>query len=255
MTEAPKIDHMHTTEPRVTATDVEKFVRENLIKAGGGSMCVDGRYPPGVDKGRIARPGGDGGDVMVLLALRDEGRLNLPESELTPEALTLRVMRAVNKEGREFTIHTDDHVGCAHLAKAADPQTAQPYGVKSEDMQRVIVFAEKRAQGGGRIRITRLPGPHAEQGVLVIDSENWTVNHSNGSTQFFVYDQKRDINYVEQLVPALNIPGLTAANFLRVAEKQRNATLNSVAKDPQGNPLPYFLVKVNLSGQPGVEIL
>lgn len=245
MTEAVNSEKMIKEKKVATLKEAQQYVTANTVRAEKGSMCVDGRYVVAVDYGRVARPGGDGGDVETLLYLRDQGKLDLPEEELTPEALTDRVIKVVNNMGEDFTIHTDNHshstpelnsaedasLGCAHLAKAADSVTSQPYKVNPEDMQRVIKHIKRRKEEGAKVRITKLNGLHLEQGILVVIGKEMTVNHSNVDTQFFVYDQARDYDYIKNdLLPRLDIPGLTIEDYLEASKLQREATLGYVAK-------------------------
>src|SRR5205814_1274014 len=99
---------------------------------------------PSQATGMIARPGGDAGYVMALLALNRKKHLGL-----TPEQCFNAVYKAIAKQHGRFCMHTDHHVdpdshthhgliGCGHLAKAATDELSKEYEVKSEDVARVV---------------------------------------------------------------------------------------------------------------------
>lgn len=215
-------------------------VVKNLTPAKEGRKCVDGRYASeGNDQGMIARPGGDFGYVMALLAVNREKQLGL-----TPEQCVDAVFNAVTVEGNLFYMHTDTHaehdhghndkpaIGCGHIAKALNPELASGYAVPEDDMRKAFAHMQKYLQLKEKVRMTVLEGDHKEQGVLVVDSETRTVKPQNeqDKTMYFIYDKKRDAEYIQKtLIPRLKIQALNGEDFMKAADAQLAATLHNLA--------------------------
>lgn len=229
-------------------TTVEKFVQENLVPTKVGRRCVDGRYESDSEEsGTTARPGGDFGYVMALLAQNDSLGLGL-----TPEESAEKIYLAVTSDGTDFSMHTDHHasfpnqegetsaIGCGHIAKALNPTTNSGYEASSEDVQRALNQIRGKVLVRGRIHLAVLEGEHAEKGVLIVTGTKVTVNPSNGESMYFVYDQTRDHEYMKDLVARMNIPGLTAEEFIEASNQQLGATLKNLASG-----LPQFLINAD----------
>lgn len=236
------------SKEEITTTTVEQFVRNNLVPSKKGRRCVDGRYPKdSTSSGTLARPGGDFGHVMALLAVNQSQNLGL-----TPEECVESVFLAVLEDGSEFSMHTDHHVpfpnekgttvqiGCGHVAKAMDQTTNSGYGVNSENVQKALERIQEMIKTGKAVHLDSLDGEHAEKGVLVITGTKMTVDPSDRRSMYFVYDQIRDVENLRDIVAKINIPGLTTEKFTEATNKQLGATLKNLALG-----LPQFTVNAD----------
>lgn len=222
-------------------TRVSKYVGDNTVSAMPGRKCVDGRYGT-IDSGMIATPGGDLGDVMVLMALSHQLQLGL-----SMEQCFNAVYDAAVAEQRKFNFHTDQHsehdnqdtdsadkkIGCGHAAKPTNQALAALYGLDAIEMQSLVNYALIRAQHDQNINQASLPGDHEEAGVLINNGISGSVNPNNGSDHdlqmYFVYDAKRYLQYVEKLIPRLNTTKVTVENWMVMHNRQLDATLRNLA--------------------------
>jgi len=96
-----------------------------------------------------------------------------------------------------------------------------------------------------------LDGEHAEQGVLIIDNTTYTVNAMDPKehSMYFIYDKKRDEEFLAKLVEAMAIPGVTFEDMKKEADIQLQATLHNLAKG-----LPIYTVTYKKS-EPQVKYL
>lgn len=230
--------------PEVSVEDVKAHVKANTVSVRDGRKCVDGRYGKDMDTGMIARPGGDFGYVLTLLALNRKHNLGL-----TPEQCFDRVYDTVTKNSGLFYMHTDEHsehdkehdkghehlhIGCGHVAKSSDAHLCAMYDVSAEDVQRVLAYVHEKQKSNSQIHNTVLAGAHAEEGVLVVTGTEKTVDPRD-TRMFFVYDKTRDNQYMETvLFPALSLNGITLEDFKAASDVQLNATLKLLA---EGKPL------------------
>ncbi|HSX09119.1 MAG TPA: hypothetical protein VLF93_03125 [Candidatus Saccharimonadales bacterium] len=259
----PLINRLHLKRPVIkrisqqfvpSEKELEKtleYVKKNTVKARVGRKCVDGRYPPDTARGMLARAGGDCGYVMALMAINEKKKLRL-----SPEQCFNAVYKVINQKMHgAFCIHTDHHadpihkvlspqmhqtlIGCGHLSKAASQGIRQPYDVPNEDIKRIITYAKNLADIDEHIEMVNLEGEHLEKGVLVINDNDLTVNAMDPKTHemYFIYDKKRDNEFMKQLVDKMEIPGVTYEDMLKEADIQLQATLHNLAKG-----LPIYTV-------------
>lgn len=227
------------------------YVKKNSVLAREGRKCVDGRYPPDTARGMLARAGGDCGYVMALMAINRKKKL-----QLSPEQCFNAVYKVINQKMHgAFCIHTDHHadpdhaimdkqmhqtlIGCGHLAKAASQGLRHPYDVQSEDIKRIITYAKNLADINNSVEIINLDGEHAEQGVFIVDDTERTVNAMDPKTRemYFIYDKKRDEEFMKKLVKEMDLPGVTFEDMKKEADIQLQATLHNLAKG-----LPIYTV-------------
>lgn len=209
-----------------------KHIKKNTVKAMPGRKCVDGRYEPGQEEGRIARPGADFGYVMILLALNKEKQLGL-----SPEECVDRMYDIVTKDGGTFFMHTDTHahspsIGCGHIAKACQEELASEYGLSAMDVKHALHYTQMRFKKGDSIHITTLTKDHEECAVLDVWGNQKTVRPYDPETgiMVFVYDRKRDTAFMRDVVvPQLHLPKGTFADFNRVSNKHLAVTLRLLA--------------------------
>jgi hypothetical protein len=237
--------------------DAHRHIDGNVIPAAVGRKCVDGRYAPGT--GQLARAGGDMGYVLVLLALNAQKPLGL-----TPVQCLDLVYGFATKHGGLFSWHTDTlsdppngvfqharndaEIGCRHCANAADPAFAPDFGLDADQVKTVITYAKARQRHGDSIELVRLAGDHAEQGVLLVESSHYTVNASasEGKSMYFIYDRKRDDDYMFALVYWLQSYrglGVSLEEFRSMAWRQTHATLRIQAREK-----PIVHVAIDESG-------
>jgi hypothetical protein len=225
--------------------DAHGHIDGNVIPAVAGRKCVDGRYAPGT--GQLARAGGDMGYVLVLLALNAQKQLGL-----TPMQCLDLVYGYATNDGGQFSLHTDTRtdppskdfshprndaeIGCGHCANAADPAFAPDFGLDTDEVKTIITYAKARQRNGDSVELVRLAGDHAEQGVLLVESSHYTVNASasDRKSMYFIYDRKRDDDYMFALVFWLQSHqglGVSLEEFRGIAWRQTHATLQIQARD------------------------
>lgn len=226
---------------KVDIENILTYVRASTIPAQVGRKCVDGRYLPDQAPGMIARPGGDCGYVMALMAVSKKKKLGL-----TPEQCFNAVYNAVAvKSG--FCMHTDHHtdpdrythiglIGCGHLAKAANKKLCKQYHVDSDDVKRVVDYARNICEISRTIHMVNLDGNHQEKGVLIVSSDTYSVLADNPKLQqmYFIYDEERDREFIRDLVKEMQIVGVTYADMKEESDLQLQATLQNLA---QGLPI------------------
>ena len=231
--------------------ETSAYVQKNTVHAREGRKCVDGRYPPDTAKGMLARAGGDCGYVMALMAINRKKKL-----QLSPEQCFNAVYKVIDQKMHgAFCIHTDHHadpdhavankhlhktlIGCGHLSKAASQGLRHPYDVQNEDVKRIITYAKNLADIDDNVEMINLEGEHAERGVLLVNDLEYTVNAMAPKTRemYFIYDKKRDEDFMEKLVKAMAIPGVTLEDMKEESDIQLQATLHNLAKG-----LPIYTV-------------
>lgn len=234
---------LNATKEEQAPEAVHQFVKENLIPGSEGRKCIDGRYDDSQGLGMIARPGGDFGYVMTLLALQNKHNY---DTFPIKNAFDM-VHKVVTANGGKFYMHSDEHageghIGCGHAAHAASENTDLLYGVHNVQARQALSRAREITQSGGNTMVwENLRGDHKEEGLLIIEDSTKTVRSQglNGG-MYFVYDQMRDEEYIKsQLIPPLvQQMGLNDTarkqfedEFLNVAKLQMNATLHLLAKD------------------------
>jgi hypothetical protein len=240
---------LRTDAPQIpSAEDLKEtiaYVQKNTVQGKDGRKCVDGRYPPDQAAGMIARAGGDCGYVMALMAINKKKKLGM-----TPEQCLNAVYKVIRtKLHGAFCIHTDHHVdplhesanqkmhqtliGCGHLSKAATQgRLREKYDVHNEDVKKIIAYARNLADIGEGVEIVNLAGEHAERGVLLVDDATYTVNawDQEMHKMYFIYDKKRDEEFMKKLVKEINLPGVTFADMKKESDIQLQATLHNLAK-------------------------
>lgn len=224
---------------------VNTFVRQNTVTVAEGRKCVDGRYLPYQSRGAIARPGGDAGYVLALLALDRKKHLGM-----TPEQCFNAVYKVVAKGNGKFGMHTDHYtdpdgqthhglIGCGHLAKAASRSFSEEYEVLRKDMERFVEYIRNVADISPALEMVNLEGGHKESGVLVVESRVHTVSSQNVENRemYFVYDEERDTAFLKNLVSEMAIAGVSYAEMKRESDLQLHATLHILARH-----LPVYIV-------------
>ncbi len=213
-----------------------------VVAAKNGRRCIDGRYKLDEHSGTIARPGGDFGYVMALLAVISQFGLNLK-----PEDCFERIYEVIIAENNAvFSMHSDnanelsrlnrsardesEHpiIGCGHIANAMLKSNAFRYGLFTQDVVSALNYARKKKSKGGRIDIDILDGVHAEAAVLVVKGKR-TIQPWLDDKMFYVYDVERDRVFMEDLVRKLKIPGVTPERFIHASTQQLRETLRLMA--------------------------
>lgn len=222
-----------TMENQIIIEEAGKFAKFNIVNGINGTQCIDGRYlPNNPSSGMISRPGANFKDIMALLALKD--RL-----DLSVEQCVEKVVNVVLARGEKFYMHTDEHcenghgpvIGCGHIAKATLGDISPHYGVSYRDVLKALEYTKDSFEEDPRFVMVILTGDHTEKAVLINTGVEHTLNHSNGTEMYFVYDSKRDEDYMQKMVADLNISGLTYEEFKLVSDRQLQATLRNLAID------------------------
>lgn len=222
---------------------VQEYIASNIVRARSGRKCVDGRYLPNQASGMIARPGGDLGYVMALMGVNKRKNLGL-----TPEKCFNEVYKVVSRgKVNHFYMHTDHHadpdpktqkalIGCGHAAKAAQENLSKEYGLVADDVARLVRYARNVADITQGVEIVNLQGAHEEAGVLVVNSEKFTVNSKdpNLGSMYFVYDGQRDTDFLRNIAFQMAIPGVSFEEMKKESDLQLQATLHNLA---QGLPI------------------
>ncbi len=242
--------------------EVQKFLESSMVpitESNKFARCVDGRYENIADMPMIAKPGGDVGDVMAAF-----GALNLMGKELAPEAVLAAVEQVIG--GIEnFQFHTDAHadpesvgLGCGHFKQAKlDPDA---YGVTAEQMEFIGAALPALLEQGAHQEV--LQGDHAEQAVVVVDSESYGVKpllrEGEKLQEAFVYQKTWHTAQLDQLANALQESLATKGEAVEGAEirtalndafgKQLTETLARLAKG-----LPVYVASINADGNVSIS--
>jgi hypothetical protein len=187
--------------------EAQTFVEMNsrpITDSNRFSRCVDGRYDAIKDCPLIAKPGGDVGDIMAAF-----GALNILNQTVAPEKVLQSVVQNIG-DVQHFNFHTDDHAepadigfGCGHFAQAKNDPTA--YGVTQEQMDFIAAQLPLLVEQGAHQEV--LHGNHAEQAVVVVDSESYGVLpliHIGGNLrEAFIYQKTIHTDQLNRLAQSL----------------------------------------------------
>jgi hypothetical protein len=231
---------------KINLSETIAYISKNIVPAQKGRKCVDGRYSPAESSGMIARPGGDCGYVMALMAVNKQKALGL-----TPEQCFDIIYKVIKNNHEHFSMHTDHNIdpdgnthmgliGCGHLAKAAIKKLSPEYNVLSEDVVKLVNYARNIAQTSTNLEMINLHDEHAEVGVLIINSKNYTINSEDPKLKkmYFIYDEERDNDFLKKLVNEMEIQGVTFSDMKKASDLQLQATLSNLAAG-----LPIYSVK------------
>ena len=181
----------------LSSTDVQKFVTDNQYEVNRKekffSRCIDGRYKNSDNLAPQAFPGGDLGELAMILAAGNSYGFSVdPKKALNA---LIKIVGGV----KEFRFHTDHHAdekavagGCGHFKQISLDPKAYNLEEKNLDFMRIELVKIKK-QGGQE---TVLEGDHLEGAVLLV-SGNWGVfNQGNLDmetgkrfVEVFVYQQ------------------------------------------------------------------
>lgn len=189
---------------KITREEVEEFVKENLVPANDEqTACPDGRYNQEQSRGGTRAFGADFGVAMAIAAtLKDNG------TYLSAEEIVERYWKAkcqtVGKKTK-INYHTDTHnhgsdkIGCAHIAKAADPQHNGLYGsIAYQEVQALYASFSKHPEA----ELTVLEGNHEEKAVLLVHGISHSVHSKDRKGRmYFVADVDRTDRFIDKIVP------------------------------------------------------
>lgn len=146
-----------------------EMTSKSLDEFNRSSRCIDGRYEGLKNFPMVAKPGADVGDVMVAFAA-----LNILGKTLSSETVLSTVVRLVGGV-QKFSMHTSDLTdpkdigfGCEHMMYAKEDLDS--YGVTQEQMDFLVGQLPTLLEQGAQQEV--LHGDHAEQAVIVVDSES-----------------------------------------------------------------------------------
>lgn len=238
--------------------EAQTFVEMNSKLLDGTnkySRCIDGRYENTGALAMIAKPGGDVGDVMALF-----GALNFLKISLPNEAVLAIVVEAVGG-AQHFNFDTDDQTeptdfaaGCDHFAQARFNPEA--YGLTAEQISFISMQLPLLVQQGAKQEV--LHGGHAEQAVIVVDSETHSVSpllHLGENVRAtFVYQKTLHTEQLDGLARKLQEALASAGQVIEqdalrtaiydTSAKQFATTLQLLAKN-----LPVFTALIDEQGE------
>lgn len=239
---------------KLSKKEARELVLEGMYRIEAGdnrARCVDGRcagkdLPPG------ARPGGDAGDLMaVLAALR---KLDIGP-EIRENVFDLVLQSIGGPEN--FYLHTDEHGGkmiaggCGHVSGAfKDPLS---YGLQKDDMD-WLEQKLKFLKSIGTQEVV-LQGQHQEGAVIVIESEDFSAYPSGEAGQAFIYQRSLHKKALAALAERLKeLPELAKIDSARLtaamteaSETQLAATLKELTKNIEGG-LPLYVAEIDAEG-------
>lgn len=242
MTEEQAVSFVEATKKPLT--DTNKLAR-----------CVDGRYENIDDMPMAAKPGGDAGDVMALF-----GALNLLGQSL-PDNAVMKIITDCLGGTNNFRFHTDDHsdpavlgIGCGHIKQAKFYPAA--YGLNQDQIDFVFQQLPNLVTKGAHQEIVK--GDHAEQAVIVVDSEDFGIEpllrKGDSFEEVFVYQKTLHEHQLDKI--AKETQEVLAAEGSVIEEqlirkalddafgKQLTETLQRLAKD-----LPVYTAKISANGE------
>lgn len=233
--------------------EVVDHVQRNLVIATNlSSICVDGGYQPNEAMGELARAGADLGISMGLM------KMGLP-----PEEAFLTVYNYRVDNNQKYGWHSDTHVdpvedgrkhhgsgpivGCGHCNAAHE--YAERYGISPESIEELLAIVKNyQADYPQHMRYINLERDHAEQGILVVQSEEISVLpwDLENQSQFFVYDATRDEVLLKQIAERacerlkVKNPDTTSElafdELKKIVKEQTNATLG-LLQSSKGKPM------------------
>lgn len=242
---------MQNPENTPTVDQVKLFAKENRVPANNDLIaCGDGRYKSEQSRGGIRLFGADTGVLMAILAAANKNSIQITTPDMYRDFKP--AVKAVRGEGAEVEYHSK----CGHEGKSSDEANEGKYlNLKPQDV-RGIHEALKKDPDAHEVH---LEGEHAEVGVLIVDNDPDTENPYSVNSQdkdgrmFFVVDAGRNKKYVEDIVAALNVDGITAEDVNEALSAHTGATASLLAAgleryhvvfDKQGEPQVTLLGKV-----------
>lgn len=172
---------------------------------------------------------------------------------LSPQQAVDIVTEWEESEERKFTLHEDDHayhvhgLGCGHVDKACMVENEAAFGLPSEKVQAMKEYVlQKTGEREMTVEVPMLTKNHREKGVLVVLSDDKTVEATDGKNDFFRFDATRHDRSLERLADFAQTKGIAVLpSVLKAsAEKQRNAVLGLLAPG-----LPVYLIDLRQQRQ------
>ena len=229
--EEKKMEEINKLKEQIIAHVKKMRVAADPNKA----KCVDGGYKGDEAVGAMAIPGGHLGVSMALLRLG-----------FTPEDAFGLVHKFVSKDQKPYCWHTDKHegqgetiVGCGHCNAAIGK--GGEYELDGDKVQSLLDIVRQAQKDQGDMECVTLDRDHIEKAILVITSAEHTVKpwDQEDNVQFFIYDKKRHIVFLQKFVEFLASKygkTVTFKELFDASEKQTNATLG-LLKSSKGKPI------------------
>lgn len=263
-------ENSHAAEAAEAKENMEEL--EILVKNHANKMrtpannergkCVDGGYRAGEAEGALALPGGHIGLAMNLIAM-----------DIPAETALEMTMKFLKDRGIAFGWHSDTHeghgctVGCGHWNAAMLHPEEYVAEDKKDDEAEIAKFKaevtklfkmmvtlrddEEQAKEFDYIELAR---EHAEQAILVVTSEDFTVKpwNEDDDVQFFIYDKNRHEALLESMVDEFGFEGAERERFMKIVKRQTEATLGLLGSS-KGKPM--FEVDVSVELNPVVQLV
>lgn len=216
----------HSIEIQIA--DIKTFSQENRVAVLKRRGCVDGRYKPDQEVGKIALPGADFNIVEALLHFRAVGKIHI-----TPEEIADRIYWAARRIDGTFSMHTH----CGHIDRALIPGNQAFYRALPEEVERAYKFLNESGRG---VNLVPLEGEHKEEAVLALVGTTHTVKSQDNKNMFFVYNKVLADQYIDQVIANAGIIGISQTEARIASNRQMDATLRLLAAG-----LNIFLVNVD----------
>lgn len=207
------------------------------------ARCIDGRYR-GNDLAPLARPGGDFGSLMEIVAANESLQLGLSDEAIE------KIMLSQTGGYEHFHIHSDTHheknaEGCGHIREAFhDPVSYELTDAGSTFLKNFFEQFEKK---GGKMTV--LDGEHGEGAVVIVKGNEWSIAPDGKA---FIYHKTLDDGRRRRIAhamasyvnPALSVDEQYLYDILtRIADVQRMETVRRLA-----DSLPIYEAQFSKDG-------
>ena len=180
---------------KLNSSQVQFLVKENSYPVDEEnkflSRCIDGRYKNSFDLPALALPGGDLGELALIIACANDFGLEIDYEKVFQ--ILIKVVGGI----KNFSYHTDSHhgglaLGCGHFAQMGKDFVA--YNLKKND----IAFIEEKLKFLKKEGVlpTVLEGSHDEGAILIVKGNfgikpRFTIETDEGEKEVsvFVYQQ------------------------------------------------------------------
>lgn len=229
----------HEVIERATA-----FIKRNIVAANYNRfVCGDGRYPAEVSQGGLRIFGEDTGALAAFWQVgREKGHFTsvadvgkCVQEYKRAKAIALQSLGTVNPDAFKLYLHTDHHgmeegtFGCGHMKNLAEGLHTDDYGSSGEELNALFAYI-KDPESHIDFEETPLRGKHAEGAIILVDSDDFSVNSSDDTGEMhFVVDMRRVRTYFNRLSTALHVKGIGEENLMSAYLRHQGVTAGILA--------------------------
>ncbi len=242
------IDNMNNTPDTLTTNTIEKFALENRVKLNKvRRVCGDDRFTAEQSLGSVRVFGGDEGILTAIKAAATKAEIAVSATELVEKYEG--ILKKLYGDDTQIEVHTAQHalekgtIGCGFMEKAINVPNIHEH-LSNEDAREI-----HEAILAGAHKEVVLDGDHAAKSVMLVHSDEWSVNSRSEHEQHFVVDEGSITSYLREITPMFGIYGLNADDVVNQFESQMGKTAEQLAAglniydinfDPQGHPSATF---------------